>query len=57
MTAYKDLRGRIDNGEVIILDGAVGTQLQIDVMVEFWRQTVTATVVKKPFFDPKRKRA
>jgi S-methylmethionine-dependent homocysteine/selenocysteine methylase len=28
MTAYEDLRGRIDGGEVIILDGAVGTQLQ-----------------------------
>ena len=28
MTSYKDLRQRIDGGEVIILDGAVGTQLQ-----------------------------
>ncbi len=28
MTAYKDLRQRIDDGEVIVLDGAVGTQLQ-----------------------------
>lgn len=28
MSIYKDLRGRIDGGEVIILDGAVGTQLQ-----------------------------
>ncbi len=28
MTSYEDLRQRIDGGEVIILDGAVGTQLQ-----------------------------
>ncbi len=28
MSAYAQLKARIDNGEVIILDGAVGTQLQ-----------------------------
>ena len=28
MPSYTDLRNRLDNGEVIILDGAVGTQLQ-----------------------------
>ena len=27
MTTYKDLHGRIDGGEVIIFEGAVGTQL------------------------------
>lgn len=28
MAAYRDLRNRLDNREVILLDGAVGTQLQ-----------------------------
>ena len=28
MTAFETLQKRIDQGEVIILDGAVGTQLQ-----------------------------
>ncbi|MFH2201683.1 MAG: aminomethyltransferase family protein [Elusimicrobiota bacterium] len=33
-----------------------GTELQIEVTVEFARKLTTATVVKKPFFDPERKR-
>ena len=28
MTTYQDLRARLDRGEVIILDGATGTELQ-----------------------------
>ncbi len=28
MSSYKDLKDRIDNGEVVILDGAIGTELQ-----------------------------
>lgn len=36
--------------------GAVGTTLQFEVTVEYKRLTVTATVVKKPLFDPERKR-
>lgn len=34
----------------------IGTELQIEVTVEFVRKRVKATVVKKPFFDPERKR-
>ncbi len=34
-----------------------GTEMQIDVMVEYERKTVTARVVERPFFDPPRKRA
>ena len=36
---------------------AVGTKLQMEVTVEYVRHTVTATVCKRPFFDPPRKRA
>jgi aminomethyltransferase len=36
---------------------AVGTKLRFEVTVEYVRRTVTATVVKKPFFDPERKRS
>jgi aminomethyltransferase len=36
---------------------AEGTQLQIEVTVEAVRHKVKATVVKTPFFDPKRKTA
>ena len=34
-----------------------GTQLRIEHTIEFARETVTATVVERPFFDPERKRA
>ena len=37
--------------------GKEGTKLRIEVTVEYERRTVTATVVKKPFFDPERKRS
>lgn len=36
---------------------ALGTRLRIEQTVEYERRTVTATVVKRPFFDPERKRA
>ena len=35
---------------------ATGTRLRIEQTVEFRRHKVTATVVKRPFFDPERKR-
>ena len=28
MSDYQNLKGRIDDGEVLVLDGAVGTELQ-----------------------------
>src|SRR4029079_6956486 len=34
-----------------------GTELDMEVTVEYARKTVLATVVKTPFFDPPRKRA
>jgi aminomethyltransferase len=34
-----------------------GTQLQVEVTVEYTRQKALATVTKTPFFDPPRKRA
>jgi aminomethyltransferase len=36
---------------------AVGTQLEMEVTVEHRRKRAAARVVKKPFFDPERKRA
>ena len=36
--------------------GAVGTRVRFEVTAEYERRTVTATVVKKPLFDPERKR-
>jgi glycine cleavage system aminomethyltransferase T len=36
---------------------AEGSQLQMEVTVEAVRHRVKATVVKTPFFDPKRKTA
>jgi aminomethyltransferase len=37
--------------------GEIGTRVLFEVTVEYERRTVSATVVKKPFFDPERKRA
>ena len=34
---------------------AIGTKLRMEYTVEFERREVTATVVKRPFFDPERK--
>ena len=36
---------------------ATGTELRIEVTVEYERRTVGATVVRTPFFDPPRKKA
>ena len=36
---------------------APGTQLEIEITVEHRRKRAAARVVKKPFFDPERKRA
>jgi len=36
---------------------APGSQLEIEITVEHRRQRANARVVKKPFFDPERKRA
>lgn len=36
---------------------AVGTELQIEITAEYVRHPITARVVKKPFFDPSRKRS
>jgi aminomethyltransferase len=35
---------------------AAGTRLEMEVLVEFKRRRVTATVTERPFFDPPRKR-
>lgn len=37
--------------------GATGTEMKIEVTVEYERKHVTARVVEKPFFDPPRKKA
>lgn len=37
--------------------GKPGTELRIEITVEYERKRVRATVAKKPFFDPDRKRA
>ena len=37
--------------------GKLGTQLDFEVTVEYERRRVTATVTRKPFFDPERKRS
>ena len=36
---------------------ALGNELRMEVTVEYRRRTVAATVTRKPFFDPQRKRA
>jgi aminomethyltransferase len=36
---------------------AIGTRVRFEVTVEYERRTVAATVTRKPFFDPARKRA
>ena len=42
-------------GQVYAEHAAIGTKLQVEYTVEFERRTVTATVSKRPFFDPERK--
>jgi len=42
-------------GQVFAEHAAIGTKLQVEYTVEFERRKLTATVVKRPFFDPPRK--
>jgi aminomethyltransferase len=42
-------------GQVHAEHAAVGTKLKVEYTVEFERRELTATVVKRPFFDPERK--
>ncbi|VAW42705.1 Aminomethyltransferase [hydrothermal vent metagenome] len=51
------LKQAIGIGTVYTRFAAVGSQLDVEVTVEFKRKLVKATVVKTPFFNPKRKRA
>ncbi len=51
------LKRNLALGSVYAPYGASGTKLQIEVTVEYQRRTVTATVVKRPFFNPERKRS
>jgi aminomethyltransferase len=37
--------------------GAIGTELMMEITVEYERRRAAARVVKKPFFDPERKKA
>jgi glycine cleavage system aminomethyltransferase T len=42
-------------GQVHAEHAAIGTKLKVEYTVEFERRELTATVVKRPFFDPERK--
>ena len=37
--------------------GEIGNKLKIEVTVEYERKRINATVTRKPFFDPERKRS
>jgi aminomethyltransferase len=51
------LKKNLALGSVLAAYGRLGTRLQIEVTVEYQRRVVTATVVKRPFFNPDRKRS
>lgn len=51
------LKQYIALGQVLSEHATTGSQVQVEVTVEYERKTARATVVKKPFFDPRRKRA
>jgi glycine cleavage system aminomethyltransferase T len=51
------LKKNLAIGTVLSGHEAVGTELKIEVTVEYQRRMVTARVVDKPFFDPERKKA
>ncbi len=51
------LKKYIANGTVESRYAVVGSQVEIEVTVEYARQKCAATIVKTPFFDPERKRA
>ena len=42
-------------GQVYAEHAAIGNKVQVEYTVEFERRQVTATVMKRPFFDPERK--
>lgn len=44
-------------GQVHAEHGGLGTQLRVEYTVEFERETVAATVVQRPFYDPPQKTA
>jgi aminomethyltransferase len=50
------LKKNLALGSVYAAYGHPGTRLKIEVTVEYQRRVVTATVVKRPFFNPERKR-
>jgi aminomethyltransferase len=51
------LKKYIGLGTVKRESAALGSQLEVEITVEYSRQKATATIVKTPFFDPERKRA
>jgi glycine cleavage system T protein (aminomethyltransferase) len=51
------LKQAIGIGTVYPRFATIGSQLDVEVTVEYKRKLVKATVVKTPFFNPKRKRA
>jgi glycine cleavage system aminomethyltransferase T len=42
---------------VLTQNAALGSELQIEITIEYQRRRVKATVVDTPFFDPERKRS
>lgn len=50
------LKKYIGIGAVKSQYAALGSQVEVEITVEYSRQTGTATIVKTPFFDPERKR-
>ena len=51
------LKKNLALAQVLASHAAVGSKLQLETTVEYRRQTVTATVVETPFFNPPRKRS
>jgi aminomethyltransferase len=50
------LKKNLALGSVYAAYGRLGSRLKIEVTVEYQRRVVTATVVRRPFFNPERKR-
>jgi aminomethyltransferase len=51
------LKKNLALAQVLASHAAVGSKLQLETTVEYRRETVTATVVETPFFNPPRKRS
>lgn len=51
------LKKYIAMGTVLSEHAAFGTEVDIEITVEYSRETAKATLVKPPFFDPERKRS